>query len=329
MAYRKRVEGAEDVQTASTISEKETVAKIATVAQADEPQYVSCLRNERVIVRHVPRMNDKITNPKHVLYGGMSENASRTFVVPILSSGRYVNVLTDSEKAFLEKYMGLEPNALSIYKKEHNFWDDSNPGSLAKVTLHKQDNYFDMSDPEDYIKVKILLANKDFVAPSLKALEDHPKATYQFVVIKDGDETKVAKTNMSNTMMCYKEFGKIEDDADRLRLIIEIIDGRPLAESTKLEFLQTKINELIQANPKTFLRVVTDPNLGVKVLIRKCVKEGSIMRKGDYYYLRSDGKPLCEDGQDPTINTAATYLNNPRHQDIKFNLEAMLNTKKD
>ena len=50
---------------------------------------------------------------------------------------------------------------------------------------------------------------------------------------------------MSATMMCYKEFGKIEDDVDTLRVIVETIDGRPTAQNVKLEFLQTKMNELI------------------------------------------------------------------------------------
>ena len=286
--------------------------------------FVNCLREERIIVRHIPRQSNMVQNPKHVLYGGMAENAVRVFVVPRLTSGKYVNVLTNDEKNYLEYIMGLEDNALSIHKREHNFWDDSNPDGISKVLLKKQDNYLDLSDPNDYIKYKILLANKDFIAPSLKALEDHPKATYQFVIIGEGDETKSAKSNMSNTMMCYKEYGKIEEDADTLRLIIEILDGRPVASTSKLEFLQTKINGLIQANPKTFLKVVTDKMLPTKVLIKKGIAAGVITKRGDFLYLRSDNKPLCEDGEDPTLNVAAKYLNDPKHQSIKFSIEAEL-----
>lgn len=290
----------------------------------NKKDYISCLKNERVIVRHIPRQSNMVQNPKHVLYGGMAENAIRVFVVPRLASGKYVNVLTNDEKDYLEHVMGLEDNALSIHKREHNFWDDSNPDGISKVMLKKQDNYLDLSDPNDYIRYKILLANKDFIAPSLKDLEDYPKATYQYVIIGEGDETKSAKSNMSNTMMCYKEYGKIEEDIDTLRLIIEILDGRPVASTSKLEFLQTKINGLIQANPKTFLKVVTDKMLPTKVLIRKGIAAGVITKRGDYLYLRSDNKPLCEDGEDPTINVAAKYLNNPKHQSIKFAIETEL-----
>lgn len=297
---------------------------MANRVEGTKKELVNCLRNERIIVRHIPRQSNMVQNPKHVLYGGMAENAIRVFVVPRLTSGKYVNVLTNDEKDFLEHTMGLEDNALSIHKREHNFWDDSNPDGIAKVMLKKQDNYLDLSDPNDYIKYKILIANKDWIAPSLKALEDHPKATYQYVIIGEGDETKSAKNNMSNTMMCYKEYGKIEDDVDTLRLIIETLDGRPVASTSKLEFLQTKINDLIQANPKTFLKVVTDKMLPTKVLIKKGVAAGVITKKGDYLYLRSDNKPLCEDGEDPTLNIAAKYLNNPKHQSIKFAIETEL-----
>lgn len=288
-------------------------------------QIISCLRNERIVVRHVPKLTGMWgNNPKHILAGGMAEGAVRTFVVPRLSSGMFVNILTDKEKIFLEEIMGLEYNALSIYKKIDNFWDDSNENGINKVRLSKQDNYFNLSDPEDYIRYKILLANKDYIAPSLQALQDTPKATYQYVIISEGEETKTAKDNMSATMRCYKEFGKIEDDFDTLRVIIETIDGRPTSKTAKLEFLQTKANELIQNDSKIFLKVINDPMLSTKVLIKKAIEAGLVSNRGNYLYLRADNSPLCEINEEPTLNIAAKYLNSPKHQEVKFALEAKL-----
>lgn len=285
---------------------------------------VNCLRNERIIVRHIPKESGMVTNPKHILFGGMAENAVRTFVVPRLTSGMFVNILTDSEKAFLEEVMGLEYNALSIYKKVDNFWDDSNESGISRVRLTKQDNYLNLADPEDYIRYKILLANKDFIAPSLQALQDSPKATYQFVIISEGDETKSVKDNMSATMKCYKEYGKVENDINTLRVIVETIDGRPTAPTAKLEFLQSRINTLIQADSKLFLRVITDPMLNTKVLIKRAIEAGLIANRGNYLYLKSDNSPLCDINEEPTLNIAAKYLNAPKNQEIKFALEAKL-----
>ena len=52
----------------------------------NKDEVTNCLRNERVIVRFIPRPNSKITDPKHVLFGGKAQNSKDRFVVPRLSS---------------------------------------------------------------------------------------------------------------------------------------------------------------------------------------------------------------------------------------------------
>ena len=289
----------------------------------EEKPLINCLRNEQVIVRYLPKQSRMVSNPKHVLFGGMAENATRTFVVPMLSSGRYVNVLTDDEKDFLEDIMGLPKNAMSIYKKVDNFWDDTNEAGISKVTLRKQDNYLNLANVEDYIRYKILIANKDYIAPSLEALETHPKATYQFVILTEESETKSARKGMTILMQCYTAYGKIEDDVDALRIIIETLTGITVHKNTKKEFLQTKINELIQSNSKMFLKIATDPLLQTKVLIRKCIESGLVAHRGNQYYIREGNVPMCEDGE-PTLNVAAQWINLPKNQEIKLSLEAKL-----
>ena len=64
---------------------------------------VNCLRNERIIVRFVPNPSAMIQTKGHLLYGGMADSATRSFVVPRLSSTKlYKNILTDNEKAYAE-----------------------------------------------------------------------------------------------------------------------------------------------------------------------------------------------------------------------------------
>ena len=195
---------------------KKRAVKKPVTEVVDEP--INCLRNEKVIVRFVPKQTGIVTNPKHILYGGMAEGAVRKFTTPKLTSGMFVNVLTNNEKAFLEEIMGLEYIALSIFKKVDNFWDDSTDNGISVVRLTKGDNYLNLADPEDYIRYKILLANKDFIASSLQELEDHPKRTHQFVIVQEGEETKNANKEMSATMQSYMEFGKIQDNIHLLAL---------------------------------------------------------------------------------------------------------------
>lgn len=292
-------------------------AKPKVITQEEDEVMVNCLRNERIEVRFVPKLG-KIDNPKHVMFGGMAEGAIKMYTVPMLQSGQYVNVLTNDEKAYLEEVMGLEYNALSIYKKENNYWDN------FFVRLTKQSVYLDLSNPDDYIKYKVLLANKDFIAPSLQALEDNRKATYQFVLVQEGEETSKANKNMSYTMQCYMEFGKIQDNFDVLRTLVELLEGKPVAKTTKIDFLKERVNNLIQADAKVFLKTIQDPMLYTKVTIKKAIEAGVISNRGGMLYLKSDGTPLCGDNEEPTLNVAAKFLNHPKRQDLKFSIEAKI-----
>ena len=280
---------------------------------------VNPLRNERVFVRFVPHENGFAgSNKQHVLYGGRADGAVDTLCVPMLrSTGNYKNILTNEEKDFLEEALGLDYNALSVYKKEDNYWDNYRVRIGTKDGLH-----LNLADPEDYIRYKVLLANSDLVAPSVKERIERPKATYLYEIVRETEETTLENAKMDATMASYKEFGKIESDLDTMRVLCELLDSRPYGQNNKPDFFRSRINALIQADPKTFLNAITDPMLHTKVIIRRATELGKIGKRGDYYYLAADGSPLCETGENPTLAIAARYLNSPAHQDVKFLLES-------
>ena len=279
---------------------------------------VSPLRNERVYVRFVPHESGFVGGNKgHVLYGGKADGSTDTFVVPVLrSTGKYKNILTNAEKDYLEKMLGLDSNALSVYRTEDNYWDD------YKVTVTKEGIRLDLSNPDDFIKYKVLLANTELIAPSVQERLDRPKATYMYEIVREAEETSIENAKMNATMQSYKEFGKIDSDFDTMRVLVELLDSRPYSPNEKPEFFRARINTLIQKDAKTFLNAVTDPLLHTKVILRRATELGKIAKRGDYYYLSSDGSPLCETGENPTLSVAARFINSPAHQDIKFLLES-------
>lgn len=283
-----------------------------------EDGLINCLMNKKVIVRHVPKVTGLVNNPKHIYYGGMAENAIRNFTVPQLQSGKLVNVLTNSEKDFLESIMGLEINALSIYKKEDNYWEN------YRIRLTKQDTTLDLSYPEDFIKYKVLLANTNNIAKNVETLQDKPKVTYEFVLIEEGEEISREQQDMSFTMRAYMKFGEYKEDKDTLKTIYELMDGRPLSHNSKLVFIQTKINELIKRDPKMFLTIVEDELLPYKVLIKQAIQYKLIVNRGNYLYLKENGEPLCENNEEPTLSIASRYISLPRNQELKFSLEAKI-----
>jgi len=289
---------------------------------------VNPLKNERVVVRFVPSFKNGITDRRHLMYGGMMDGAKRTFVVPRRSDGLFVNVLTNEEKEFLEDAMGLEPNAMSIYKKTDNFWDDSNPNGINTVTLEKGDNYLNLASPEDYIKYKILLANTEFICKSQQELQDRPKESYQFVIISEQSSLAYNELNMTTTMQCYKEFGKIEQDKDKLALIIEQMTGRPYSTTgVNIVTLQTKVNECLQGNPKLFLSIVTDSHLQAQVVIKKGLETGVIVTRNELLYHKVSDIPLCNDGERATKKIAAKFIDDPKNQELRLTIEAEIKEK--
>jgi len=129
---------------------------------------------------------------------------------------------------------------------------------------------------------------------------------------------------MSVMQQCYMEFGNIQNDRDTLRFIVEYMTNKPVAPNTKIEWLKSKINELIQTNRKMFLSTVTDSMLQTKVLIKKAIDAGIISYRGNQLYLREDNSPLCDYGQEPTFTVAAQYLNQPKNQTLLFTIQSKL-----
>ena len=321
------INGSAELFAPRTLVDKDSTPSDNKITRVSEERddLINCLRNEKVIVRFISKARGMVTDPKHVLFGGMANGSKMVITTPLLKSGQFVDVLTKSEKKFLEYKLGLEPNALSVHNRENNFWSDANEHGIGGIELIKGDNPLDLSNPIDYIKYKVLLNNKDVVAPSIQELQDRPKATYRFVIISDEDSTKDANTKVNTKAKAYMEFGKINENKDMLRVIIEIMDGRPTAANSKLEYLQGKVGELLEADTKMFLRVIQDPLLDNKVLIKKAIEAGVIVNRGNYLYVKESNMPLCDTGQEPTLNVAAKYLNMPKNQELKFSIEAKVN----
>lgn len=278
---------------------------------------VNPLVNEEVFVRFVPQPTGfGITDKKHVGYGGLFDGNSVTVCVPVLSNGNFKNILTNEEKDFLENALGLDSNALSVYKTENNYWKN------YKIRIEKEGLKLNLSDPNDYIRYKVLLANKNIVAPSVQERIDRPKATYRFEIVRSGEEASMESLKMDSTMESYKEFGKIENDIDTLRVLVELLDGRPYSSTESAVFFKSRVNQLIQKDPKRFLQYIKDPLLHTKMIIRRSVELGKVSMKNDYYYLASSGAPLCEQNEKSTLSVAARFLNQPANQDIKYILES-------
>lgn len=295
--------------------------EVETVVEKDEtPSTINVLRNERVTVRFVYRKRGSISNPDSPLAGGLANTSTITFTVPRLRSGILKNPLTDVEKNFFENLMGLEKDAMSIYKRDFNYWSSATSGCINNVVLSKRDTILNLNDPNDYIKYKILLCNPDQICPSLQELEDNPKPTYMFVLVSDAAETKALSYKANLKFECYTSYGKYKDNRSILNCIIKLMTGRKPASDIRIELLQSMVTKSLEADTRRFLEITNDPLLEYKALIETAVDKGIIANRNNLYYLRENSMALCDDGKEPRLNTAAKYLANPANQDLRDNI---------
>lgn len=292
----------------------------------EEIEGVNPLKNETVIVRYIP--NGKFPDPKHVFHGGLAQNGVFSYCVPSLENGTLKNPLTKAEKAWFEQALGLEKNALSVYGyKGKNFWSTANPDGIGSVELKRSDNYFDLSNPTDWLKMRILEMHPDEIAMSYKDIQENPATDYKFVIVHDASEAEIKKNKQYYTKESWKLLGKIEDNRWAMKFVIERIEGRPLSPNTKTDVLSTRCGDLIESNATRFYAVVTDEYFDTKVLINRCVEEGILSRRNGYYYTK-EGEPLCGPNQNSTEDVAAKFLNLPKNQSMLFLLQEQVKNKR-
>jgi len=312
---------------------KQINEKVETVAGSDfdidkKQEPFNCLTNEKVIIRFVPKQKGIVTDKDHILFGGMTDNSHRSFCLRKNPNGSYVEFLTEDEQRCLEKAMGLKPGDLNPNKHDDNFFDERNKYGISRVTIGKSDTIFDLSNPTDYIKFKILMTNKAIVASSLSEMQERPLETYQFVAIMNDNENDRIASKINYKKQSWMEFGKIQESIDSMRVVLSVFERKIIPPTSKIGFLQEQVSNYVETDPKTFLKIVQDKYFKTKVLILRATDKGVIVKRGTYYYDKETNTPLCENGEDPTLTNACKYLNTIKNDNIKFSIEQKVNSDK-
>jgi len=285
--------------------------------ETKEAKSTFTLPSDIVIVKFVKRKVGMAAHvdENHVISGGMLSGSRKKFCAPLQKNGNVANILTTEEKEFLEKETGLN---LSVYGE---FWQ------TFYVSLFKDDanNRFDMSNPMDYISIKILESLNNDIAKSWN--DRNKKQTYQFVITRSDEEFKEKKAKLDTKKSAWKLYGKIEDDREKLIGILKLLTNQPISVDSKLNWIQGKVEEYLDSMPSQFLSIVEDPSFDTKVLINKGVDSGLIIRNSNKYST-VDGLDLCENGQVPSFDNAVKYLDSNKNQEVRSLIEARIDNGK-
>lgn len=273
------------------------------------------LPQETVLVK--PNLTNPgwVKNPRHVAFFKL-EGAFDMFTVAMSRNGTLKNPFTDAEKDYLTEVLQLDSKELSVYTANSFL-------RLQNIRLGKDPVKLDLSQPDDFIKYKILLTNTDKVAPSVKDVRK--KGTYKYYIEREADVTSVNKEKGDINKTAWKEYGKMEENKGKLAAFLKVysrVMGQPakkIDKSTKLDFLQGQVSAIIEANTKQFAEIVDNPNYDTILLIAEAVEKGIIVAKGTNYFLKGGTDKLGS-----SLIETVSYLNNAMNQELKLTIEQQI-----
>jgi len=266
------------------------------------------LPDEKVVVKFISRKVGIAADvsDNHIVSGGMLDGSYRKFPCPPLRGGGLKNILTSEEKEFFEEKV-FQGASLSMYSK---FWDD------RYVTLKKDGIVLNLTNPEDYLKYKMLLGWNTVIAPSLKQFKEHPTIAYQFYMEREGEEVRLKSKTLAKTKLAWKNFSKVEGNREVLSAIIFLMGGKKVAANATLEYLNTEVERIVDEKAEGFNTLIADSQFETKVLIANAERAG-VIKKVKGAYETKDGLPITGKGQPATVSNVVNFLNDPLNNEVK------------
>ncbi len=278
------------------------------------------LPDEKVSVRFVKRKIGMAANvsDNHVISGGMLEGAYKKFSAPMTRSGGVKNILTGEELKYYQEeiFPGQNMSAYGDYWK--NFY----------VEIEKSGMILNLNDSLDYLKYKVLLAWTSIIAPSLKEYKTNPLPTYQFYMEKEGEDMRMKSKSLNITKQAWKNFNKVEDDQETLAAIIFLMNGKKVASTSKLAYLNTEVEKIVDAKPEKFNELIDDMQFEMRVFVANAERAGIIIKTKSGYKTKDD-LPVTGKGKAATTSNVVSFLLDPVNTDVKELIASRLDNIKE
>jgi len=249
----------------------------------------SCLRNETIVIRPVeenPAMHIPKGKNGHIRF----EGSFTTYDAPMAKHGKGVMpVLTADEQEYLESILDSSRGKgwLSSYA-ENSAWTGR---SRYKIELGLDEVELRLFDPVEFIQYKILLSNRNDIAPSYESRQDRQYMFY--MESKESlDKGKLEKvTYKIEAGQVFAEIAKSNDKLIDTMLVVFRGDYSKVPKGMTANSAKVTLYNYIERDPQGFLDIVRGSEFDVKVQFYKARRRGYIQRNGyDYNLGMGDGR---------------------------------------
>lgn len=240
-------------------------------------------------------------------------NSYREYGAPIdADTGHHLNPLKKTEQEFFEdpsrSGMNLKPGDLDpTLPPEKNYWTN------FKVKLRKEEpRILDLSQPVDYLVYKVLILNKDQIAPSGEKKMERP--TYMYAVQSVEYETESEAERADEKIEAYGYLNMIKDSRYKLERFLRAY-GRQIGENASKMWMKSEAYKVAEQEPNKLVEIMEDPHFDDKVLIEEALDAGELRKTRDGFV-----RPPDQD-MGRSYNEVIDRLNNNRYADIRHDIE--------
>lgn len=284
--------------------------------------------SETVIVKDFPSpLVNKIIVIKPILRDGalfdkpigFFKGAAMTLDLPINPVRKCrVNIFkSDEEQTWFEKKLSVPTGTLSTYDRDNKYWNE------FLVRIPADGFTLNLANVTDFLSYRVLLANETLIAPSWGQRTDDGR--YRFALVESGFEDVEINTKKDRMKKAYIAFGKIEDSADKMIDILNVL-GKKIKNksSVSMDFLKAEINRIID-DPSTiesFISILEDNDFEYRVLIDKALNAKAIYRIDKNGYRLPKGEEAIADDTKEMIDWLKNPKNSIKVETIKAQIEA-------
>jgi hypothetical protein len=227
---------------------------------------------------------------------------------------KYATGLTDAEVKELLTKKNVSYDLTSNYNSDtpHPFWDSN----MAVVKLENNTMFFNVDNPLDFIKVRIMKASK-FVANSMAEydLGMWPEATH--VIFDEAEQASVLASKVEQKNTAIIEASKLS--LDRKVQLILVLGGKNM-KNQSADFVAVELDKIIQKDAGEFLRFLNmdKKQTAAHALVLEALQKSVLRREGQRIFHMDS--PLGIDEIE-----VAEYLSKEENQDIKLMILSKIN----
>jgi hypothetical protein len=275
------------------------------------------LENKKVAVKVVEKYRTGFSKESdgRTLYTGCKQ----VYQAPTNANDRLIPILTEEEQRWFESKMGLMVGSLAFNNKDKSFWKD------FRVTLDKKGKTLDLSDYEDNLAYRVLLATNN-VANSKDSIN---VLQHQFYMVTEDEEQDASNKISDKYEEASKLFASISKSDKRMANVLRLM-GKTVTAEANTKWLKAELIKIMDQKAKVngqlsmddFIKTASDPGIDTKIFILDAIEIGDIVVDGTTYKLRS-GDVVGHD-----FDQAISFFNNPKSQQTKLLIEDRIKNNK-